>query len=1218
MKLLLESPYKRIVFRHSIEIPAVRVSLKPETLGDLSFFSPFLEKTAGSWIPAELWRLSHPRVETDSPKLLGSTFRYKWLAFAEENQKSSQFWALKRLRPGSSAPPAGNDAPVLVSGRVRRVLQLLGEGRAKRWKQLVIVDSEAMAVSLASLLRKQGLAVLPLRGDPTNSNPCSFWDHRQCVRFNHASSATIALVCLRRFADVPAESAAESGAEIPAGAQCYAAPMVQQIIVGEKPRPGYWDSLYHNVLFMLGTKRNAAATVKEVFSELETRVSLSERKEKADRKALHDAKRVLFALGTFDFAASTLTCSPKEKKELRPSLCEVWDPTLWTLWEQQAENRDFLWNCNERTARKGVSSVEFPAVGVSSENRARIVELDRLTEFQKQASTAIRLKPLFSAIPLLSYCFAVDAKYPFSPSLRATAVSEDELDALLNPPLLQHHFSFPTYPVIPAENEQIQPFSTRPWRHVASWSLKPSAGSFALDPSSLSLPAGMPAPDVCSYPSLEASLIPAEAGLPGELAARGEFKMESLSGGSGSGGCNRSDLGEYGGVERSLVSWEQSMLREFNANPGYQMDSFLYGTLPVEKNRFTATPERFSMRNALSLSVSVSKSSEMTESTRKRARKRAREGEEEEKEKPESIWNFINQKVRLNTFTWTRKEDELLLTLVSQFGTSWNLICNVFVLENWQRLHPWKQFPENWRFLAERKRLVDAAIPIQIRYTCIPQKTLSTTKNPFFAYCYPYLKDSPAGDDDDDDDDEDYDDHFDNRLETTPKSVAMEEEEAKKPADFASPIDAIFAAVESKQVQSALFKPSTLDETQLADLKKRDAQFAKFETDRLKRLQRYLRPETPASSTKDLARRAPASFRNPSSLASDPSSLNSLQNPDKTMRNRVPVRSFPMQRPADIKKLRENAIRMLPIAQILIKTDSSKFKHLLDSHRRPQDGIVVPYEQALEQGQRILDESTKQHTQLNEIERKPESDIPVKLEPETAALTHTKSQATEVMEGLRDLFDSLPSFSREAQESARNHAATPSHELDDSSPVISFDLKLETGETGETPVLPISPPAPVLVSSIATAATTLSAPAPSPESPETPVKPPEKEQPIRYSRQYPFTALVMELESRSVKRGAAKAELEESVNLKQQKIPRSSLERVRRSKPSIEPYPYCPTDSQHTCNNNRFLQRCLKNQNEQLRNPGFFVSQMSALQRKEGMSGGREMGEVWKRGRREV
>ena len=432
----------------------------------------------------------------------------------------------------------------------------------------------------------------------------------------------------------------------------------------------------------------------------------------------------------------------------------------------------------------------------------------------------------------------------------------------------------------------------------------------------------------------------------------------------------------------------------------------------------------------------MSKSSEMTESTRKRARKRAREGEEEEKEKPESIANFITQKTRGSTFSWTRKEDELLLTLVSQFGPSWNLICNVFVLENWQRLHPLKQFPENWRFLADRKKMVDAAIPIQVRYTCIPQKTLSTTQNPFFAYCYPYLKDAPARIDDEDDDE---DDLFDNCLENAPETASMEEE-AKQSVDSVSPIDAIFAAVESKQVSSALFKPSTLDETQMADLKKRDSQFAKYETDRLKRLQRYLRPETPASSTKELARRAPASFRNPSSLASDPSSLNSLQNADKTMRNRVPVRSFPMQRPADIKKLRENAIRMLPIAQILIKTDSSKFQHLLDSHRRPQDGIVVPYEQALEQGQRILEESTKQHNQLIEMERKLESDIQVKVEPESASLAHSKSQATEVMEGLRDLFDSLPSFSREAQESARNHSTTPTHELDDSSPVISFDL----------------------------------------------------------------------------------------------------------------------------------------------------------------------------------
>ena len=932
-------------------------------------------------------------------------------------------------------------------------------------------------------------------------------------------------------------------------------------------------------------------------------------------------------------------------------------------------------------------------MGVSPESRSRIAELDSLTEFQRQASTAVRLKPLFSAIPLLSYCFAIDAKFPFSPTLQAEPVSPAELDALLNPPLRQHHFAFPTYPVIPAENEQIRPFATRPWRHVASWSLKPAAGSFALDPSSLALPVSTPAGELCGFPALETPLVPAESGIPAELPSRAEFKGE---------GAGAGDLGDWGNVERALVSWEEASLREFNANADCVMDSFLYGALPVEKSRFTTTPERFSVRSALSLSVSVSKSSEMPETTRKRARKRAREGEEEEKEKPESIRNFISQKMRLSTFTWTRREEEALFTLVSQFGANWNLICNVFVLENSSHPHIWKQYPEGWRFVAQHKRLVDAAIPIEFRYTCIPQKTLSSQKNPFFAYCYPFLKEFSDREDDRCEVEVEVEDEvgekekgFGRFIENSPKQSMEEEREEKKgkekesnwegnwngsskgstrQLDSASPIDAIFAAVEAKQVPSALFKPSTLDEAQMADLKKRDSLIAKYETDRLKRLQRFLRPETSAANSKELARRAPASFRNPSSLGSDPSSLNSLQNPDKMMRSRVPVRSFPMPRPGDIKKLRENAIRMLPIAQILIKSDVSKFQHLLDSHRRPQDGIVVPYEQALEQGQRLLEESAKQHSQLAEMDRKAESDVPVKLEADAPSLPHSKSQAAEVMEGLRDLFDALPSLSREAQELARSAAAaqnpaqfppqaanqaqnqtqttgqsqiqtqnqtqiqstgqsqptnpsqtqTKRFELDDSSPVISFDLKAETGETGELAGLMIAPPAPVLVSSIATAPSSLSAPPPAPpETPKAAETPAESPAPSssraapRRSREFPFLVLVEELASRSAKRDAAAAQLEEAVNLKQQKIPRSSLERVRRAQPAIEPYPYCPTDSQHTCNNNRFLQRCLKMQNEQLRNP-LFLSQMSALQRKDGIAGAREMGEVGKRGRREA
>ena len=85
--------------------------------------------------------------------------------------------------------------------------------------------------------------------------------------------------------------------------------------------------------------------------------------------------------------------------------------------------------------------------------------METYSEFQKETETALRLKPIFSAVPILGYCFAIDEKFPFSASMEVTPVSEEQLDALLHPPLFQQQFSFPTYPMIPAENEQIRPSS---------------------------------------------------------------------------------------------------------------------------------------------------------------------------------------------------------------------------------------------------------------------------------------------------------------------------------------------------------------------------------------------------------------------------------------------------------------------------------------------------------------------------------------------------------------------------------------------------------------------------------------------------------------------------------------------------------------------------------------------------------------------------------------
>ena len=226
---------------------------------------------------------------TSSPVLSGSDFKYKWLSAEQERRESACFSALAALpRPASRErlSPAG---VTLLSSRLKHVLALVSEGRRKRRKQLLIVESEKMMYAIACELRRQGLELVELRGNPTNSNPFSFWESSSVTRFNVSGSACIGLLCLARFACDCSENFKHH----------YPAPVVESVLICEKVKSPYCRGVYQNVLFMLATKTNAHASVVEVMNDLEARLSfVKSENEKKRENATPEAIRVLFGVNT--------------------------------------------------------------------------------------------------------------------------------------------------------------------------------------------------------------------------------------------------------------------------------------------------------------------------------------------------------------------------------------------------------------------------------------------------------------------------------------------------------------------------------------------------------------------------------------------------------------------------------------------------------------------------------------------------------------------------------------------------------------------------------------------------------------------------------------------------------------------------------------------------------------------------------------------------------
>lgn len=269
---------------YGCSVHEVRVDLLQQRLQRREVFNPYVTRSEIRGIP----RVG-AKVTAASPLLTGSDLRYKWLSAEQTRREAACLDALASL---PSADPAEVSSEVssgvtLMSSRMRHVLELVAEGRRKQAKMLLIVESEKFLYAVACALRRQGLHLVELRGDPTNSNPSAFWDSESVTRFNTASTSTVGVLCLARFANPEATHF-----------KChYLAPVVQSVIVCEKAKSVRCRDVYHNVLFMLATKANAHATVVEVASELEARLSFScSENEKKREEATPEAVRVLFSV----------------------------------------------------------------------------------------------------------------------------------------------------------------------------------------------------------------------------------------------------------------------------------------------------------------------------------------------------------------------------------------------------------------------------------------------------------------------------------------------------------------------------------------------------------------------------------------------------------------------------------------------------------------------------------------------------------------------------------------------------------------------------------------------------------------------------------------------------------------------------------------------------------------------------------------------------------
>ena len=82
---------------------------------------------------------------------------------------------------------------------------------------------------------------------------------------------------------------------------------------------------------------------------------------------------------------------PKEKKETRSALFQIWDEGEWTAFEAYHDSHDFLWRENEGYNSALPSSIDFPALSVTS---PRIADATEETPQERELEQNLRLQSL--------------------------------------------------------------------------------------------------------------------------------------------------------------------------------------------------------------------------------------------------------------------------------------------------------------------------------------------------------------------------------------------------------------------------------------------------------------------------------------------------------------------------------------------------------------------------------------------------------------------------------------------------------------------------------------------------------------------------------------------------------------------------------------------------------------------------------------------------------
>lgn len=260
IEILLSDKPSSLQFNYTLQEYKPIIPLKSNQIQEDCIFDGLLMNY--SYLPSLLF--TEEPVIAETPRVLGSDIHYQWItrSFSSFQQDASS--TLSTLIPSSSSS-SSSITPYLVSSHITHLLTLLSEGRKDGKKQLIICESKCMAYSIIRHCYKQGYHIIEIGGDPTDSNPCQFWNETPVIQFNHAPVTTIGLICLSEFN--------QSISNTPS--LLFSSPIVDTIYLVDKPKPGYSQQLYNQILFMLSTRKNANANVIEVFSELETRVSFS-------------------------------------------------------------------------------------------------------------------------------------------------------------------------------------------------------------------------------------------------------------------------------------------------------------------------------------------------------------------------------------------------------------------------------------------------------------------------------------------------------------------------------------------------------------------------------------------------------------------------------------------------------------------------------------------------------------------------------------------------------------------------------------------------------------------------------------------------------------------------------------------------------------------------------------------------------------------------------